>query len=169
MPSATASCLCHHVAAATGCTWCTQPRLRRAHAERKKQINGRGRFTKHEPTRRKSAVRAHCSATPRSQLVPCSETAAAARAYRMCKTNSWWRLACNDVDEKRGGSWMRNRQVYGLDAQRPVLATEIAAYPRQLLRNRNCGVVTQTTNSYRASEYLKHLQALQNLGVTIVS
>ena len=28
---------------------------------------------------------------------------------------------------------MRNRQVYGLDAQRPVLATEIAAHSRQLL------------------------------------
>ena len=64
---------------------------------------------------------------------------------------------------------MRNRQVYGLDAQRPVLATEFVAYPGQLLRNRNCGVVTQTTNSYRVSEYLEHLQLLQSLGVIIVS
>ena len=48
MPSATASCLCRHVAAATGCTWSTQPRLRSAHAERTIQINGHGQFTTHE-------------------------------------------------------------------------------------------------------------------------
>ena len=64
---------------------------------------------------------------------------------------------------------MRNRQVYGLDAQRPVLATEIAAHPRQLLRNQHCGVVTQTIDSYTISECLKHLQVLQNLGVIIIS
>ena len=48
LPSATASCLCRHVAATTGYTWSTQPRLRSAHAERTKQINGHGKFTTHE-------------------------------------------------------------------------------------------------------------------------
>ena len=41
VPSAMASCSCRHVAAATGYTWSTQPRLRRAHAEGTQQIGGR--------------------------------------------------------------------------------------------------------------------------------
>ena len=52
---------------------------------------------------------------------------------------------------------MWTRQVYGFNAQHAVLATEIAVYSEQLRRNRNCGVVIQTTNFNRGSEQLEQL------------
>ena len=75
----------------------------------------------------------------------------------MRRTNYAGDGACNNVAEKRSDSSMRTRQVYGLNAQHLVLATEIAVYAKQLRRNRNCGVVIQTTNFSRGSEYLEQL------------